>query len=145
VAQARDFLVAVFKDQEEVLQDRMDALKLARKFEAAKVTPRTIHTPQRETDRREKWRNYEIKQRELRIILVTKDTPPPVWADDLYSDDYVPPEGWPGPAPTIPLKDLVLARKARHERLVGLPWGDALKPISTNGKADDEPSEAGSE
>jgi hypothetical protein len=118
VVQARDYLVAVFKDQEEVLHDRMDALKLARKFEAAKVTPRTIHTTRQESDRREAWRRYEITTRELKIILATKDTPPPGWADDLYADDYVPPpEGWPGPAPQIPLKDLVVARRARQNRL----------------------------
>jgi hypothetical protein len=71
-----------------------------------------------ETDRREAWRDYEIAERERKIILVTRDTPPEGWADDLYSDDYVPPpEGWPGPAPVIPLKDLVVARKARQDRL----------------------------
>src|SRR5262249_29265050 len=64
------------------------------------------------------WRNYEIKQREYQIILATKDTPPEGWADDLYSDDYVPQaEGWPGPAPVISLKDLVVARRARADRL----------------------------
>jgi hypothetical protein len=118
VVQARDYLVAVFKDQEEVLHDRMDALKLARKFEAAKVTPRTIHTTRQESDRREAWRRYEIAERELKIILATKDVPPPGWADDLLSDNYVAPaEGWPGPAPQIPLKDLVTARKTRQNRL----------------------------
>jgi hypothetical protein len=118
VVQARDYLVAVFKDQEEVLHDRMDALKLARRFEAAKVTPRTIHTTRMETDRREAWRNYELAERERKIILATKDTPPEGWADDLLSDGYVPPaEGWPGPAPVIALKDLVVARKTRQDRL----------------------------
>lgn len=117
VVQARDYLVAVFKDQEEVLHDRMNALKLARKFEAAKVTPRTIHTTQTEDDRREAWRRYEIAAREVKIITATKDTPPEGWADDLYSDDYVPPpEGWPGPLPVVPLKDLVTARKTRQNR-----------------------------
>jgi hypothetical protein len=152
VAQARDYLVAVVKDQEEVLHDRMDALKLARKFEAAKVTPRTIHTTRRETDRRETWRNYEIAARELKIILATKDTPPPGWADDLYSDDYVPPpEGWPGPTPTIPLKDLVVARRARHDRMEreAIEAASAerlltLKPGRGNGNGNggDEPSGA---
>ena len=120
VIEARDYLVAVFKDQEEVLHDRMDALKLARKFEAAKVTPRTIHTVQKETeaDRREAWRCYEIAARELKIILETKDVPPDGWDDDLLSDDYVAPtEGWPGPVPIIPLKDLVVARRTRQRRM----------------------------
>jgi len=118
VIQARDYLVRVFEDQEEILDDRMDALKLARKFESPKIALPTVHTKRQETDRREGWRNYEIAARELKIILATKDTPPEGWADDLYSDDYVPPaEGWPGPAPQIPLKDLVVARKARADRM----------------------------
>jgi hypothetical protein len=118
VDQAREYLVRVFEDQEEILHDRMDALKLARKFEAAKVALPTVHTVKREGDRREAWRNYEIAARELKIIVATKNVPPEGWAGDLYSDDYVPPpEGWPGPAPVIPLKDLVVARKARQNRL----------------------------
>ena len=118
VVQARDYLVAVFGDQEEVLHDRMDALKLARKFESPKVALPTVQNKRQETDRREAWRRYELAARELKIIVATKDTPPEGWADDLYSDDYVPPaEGWPGPAPQIPLKDLVVARKARADRM----------------------------
>jgi hypothetical protein len=149
VVEARDYLVAVFKDQEEVLHDRMDALKLARKFEAAKVMPRTIHAVQEtEADRREAWRSYEIAARELKIILAIKDTPPPGWADDLYSDDYVPPpEGWPGPAPIIPLKDLVVARRARQNRLEPphqMINGQVLL-LKPYGNGDDGPSDASSE
>jgi hypothetical protein len=144
VIQARDYLVAVFKDQEEVLHDRMDALKLARKFEAAKVTPRTIHTTRAEGDRREAWRRYEIAARELKIIVATKNTPPPGWADDLCSDDYVPPpEGWPGPVPVIPLKDLVVARKARGDALtdkIAREMGyQAPAPRMLPGNGGDEP------
>ena len=116
--QARDYLVRVFEDAEEILHDRMDALKLARKFESPKIALPTVHTRKQETDRKEAWRKYEIAARELKIILATKDTPPEGWDDDLLSDDYVPPpEGWPGPAPVIPLKDLVVARRARTARL----------------------------
>jgi hypothetical protein len=51
---AKAFLESVFEDSEEQsVQDRLDAVKLARKFEAAKVAPRTVHTTQREGDRRE--------------------------------------------------------------------------------------------
>ena len=89
VIQAHDYLVRVFEDQEEILHDRMDALKLAHKFESPKLALPTIHTKQQEGDRREAWRNYEIKQREWKIILATRDVPPKGWADDLYSDDYV--------------------------------------------------------
>jgi hypothetical protein len=138
VIQARDYLVRVFEDQEEILHDRMDALKLARKFEAAKVELPTIHTKRQETDRREAWRDYEIKEREWKIVLATRDVPPKGWADDLYSDDYVPPaEGWPGPAPVIPLKDLAAARKARQDRLEGLLWEGALERKRRNGNGSD--------
>jgi hypothetical protein len=40
-----------FEDSEQHLDIRLDALKLARKFAAAKVTPRTIRTQREETDR----------------------------------------------------------------------------------------------
>jgi hypothetical protein len=95
VVQAREYLVAVFEDREQEIADRMDALKLARKFEAAKVAPRTVRTAQQETDRTEAWRRYEISQRHWNVVLAIKDVPPPGWADDLYSPDYVAPPGWP--------------------------------------------------
>ena len=119
VIEARDFLVRVFEDgEEQTLTDRMDALKLARKFESPKIALPTIHTKKQETDRREAWRKYEIRQRELKIILATKDTPPPGWDDDLLADSYVPPAGgWPEPPPEIPLKDLAAARRTRQVRM----------------------------
>jgi hypothetical protein len=92
VEQAKAFLESVFEDDEQSVQDRLDAVKLARKFEAAKVTPRTVHTKRDETDRREKWRRYEIAQRHWKLSLAIMDTPPPGWADDLYSDSYVAPD-----------------------------------------------------
>jgi hypothetical protein len=92
---ARDYLGAVFEDHEQEISDRMDALKLARKLEAAKVAPRTVHTTQKETDRTEAWRRYEISQRHWKIALATHDVPPRGWADDLHSPDYVAPSGWP--------------------------------------------------
>ena len=100
------------------LADRMDALKLARKFESPKIALPTIHTKKQETDRREAWRAYEIAERELKIVVATKDTPPPGWDDDLRADSYAPPpEGWPGEPPDIPLKALVTARRTRADRM----------------------------
>jgi hypothetical protein len=118
VRHAREYLVAVFEDREQEIADRMDALKLARKFESPKISLPTIHTKKQETDRREAWRAYEIAERELKIIVATKDTPPPGWDDDLRADSYVPPaEGWPGEPPEIPLRDLVAARRTRQDRM----------------------------
>ena len=95
--ECKEFLTSIFEDSEQHVDIRLDALKLMRKFEAAKVTPRTVRTNQRgsERDRREAWRNYEIDQRHWKLSLAIMDTPPPGWADDLCSDDYVPPDGWP--------------------------------------------------
>ena len=102
---------------------RIEAGELLRKHEAPRIMSEIVRPTYRENEgseasRIEAWRDYEIKQRELKIILATRDVPPPGWDDDLISDNYVPPaEGWPGPAPQIPLKDLVVARRARQNRL----------------------------
>jgi hypothetical protein len=96
VEHARAFLESVFEDSEEQsVQDRLDAVKLARKFEAPKIALPTTHTKKQETDRREAWRRYEISQRHWKISLAIHDVPPKGWADDLYSDDYEAPNGWP--------------------------------------------------
>ena len=96
VIECKEFLTSVFEDGEQNVDIRLDALKLARKFEAAKVTPRTVRTSQREEgDRREAWRRYEISQRHWKLSLAIRDTPPKGWADDLYADTYEAPEGWP--------------------------------------------------
>jgi hypothetical protein len=119
VIEARDYLVRVFEDNEgQTLPDRMDALKLARKFESPKIALPTIHSKKSETDRREAWRKFEIAERELKIIVSTKDVPPPGWDDDLRGDSYVPPAGgWPELPPEIPLKDLAVARRTRQVRM----------------------------
>ena len=95
--ECKEFLTSIFEDGEQHVDIRLDALKLMRKFEAAKITPRTVRTNQRgsERDRREAWRNYEIDQRHWKLSLAIRDTPPKGWADDLYSDSYEAPEGWP--------------------------------------------------
>jgi hypothetical protein len=95
VEQARAFLESVFEDDEQSVQDRLDAVKLARKFEAPKIALPTVRTKREETDRREKWRRYEISQRHWKLSLAIMDAPPKGWADDLYSDAYVAPDGWP--------------------------------------------------
>jgi hypothetical protein len=91
----KEFLTSVFEDSELHVDTRLDALKLSRKFEAAKITPRTIRTVHQEGDRREAWRQYEIAMRHWKLSLAIMDTPPKGWADDLYSDSYVAPDGWP--------------------------------------------------
>jgi hypothetical protein len=95
VVECKEFLTSVFEDNEQHVDIRLDALKLVRKFEAAKVTPRSVRTARQEGDRREAWRRYEISQRHWKLSLAIHDTPPPGWADDLYSADYVAPDGWP--------------------------------------------------
>ena len=75
MAQARNYLVRVFEDAEKLLPDRMDALKLARRFEAAKVALPTVHAFRNETDRRERWRVYEQWLLRRRIIIETRALP----------------------------------------------------------------------
>jgi hypothetical protein len=91
----KEFLTSIFEDNEQHVDIRLDALKLMRKFEAPKVTPKTIRATRSEGDRREAWRNYEINQRHWKLSLAIRNTPPKGWADDLYSADYVAPDGWP--------------------------------------------------
>ena len=95
VERARAFLETVFEDDEQSVQDRLDAVKLARKFEAAKVAPQTVRTTRGDGDRREAWRRYEIAQRKWKLVLAIHNVPPKGWADDLYSDEYEAPDGWP--------------------------------------------------
>jgi hypothetical protein len=95
VAECKEFLTSVFEDSELLVDIRLDALKLARKFEAAKVTSRTVRTARSDVDRTEAWRRYEIAQRKWKLVRAIHDVPPPGWADDLYSADYEAPDGWP--------------------------------------------------
>jgi hypothetical protein len=54
----------------------MDALKLSRKFEAKKISPQTVHLTRREeVDRKKAWREYEISQLQIKIVLATNDHP----------------------------------------------------------------------
>lgn len=90
--------MSVFENREEEIGNRMDALKLSRKFEAKRIAPQTVHVTRREeVDRKEAWREYEISQLQMKIVLATMDHPPKGWDDDLRSPDYLPPPGdsWP--------------------------------------------------
>jgi hypothetical protein len=99
VGRAREYLASVFEDKEnEDIADRMDAAQITRKFEAKKIAPQTVHMTRRdEADRREAWRAYEILRRKIDLVKATRQMPPPGWADDLRSPDYLPPPGddWP--------------------------------------------------
>ena len=44
--ECKEFLTSIFEDSEQHVDIRLDALKLMRKFEAAKITPRTVRTNQ---------------------------------------------------------------------------------------------------
>jgi hypothetical protein len=92
---AKEFLTKPSRIVRSRFGDRLDALKLMRKFEAPKIALPTIRTKREETDRREAWRRYEIAQRKWKLVLAIHDVPPPGWADDLYSADYEAPPGWP--------------------------------------------------
>jgi hypothetical protein len=70
------FLATVFENKELLVSWRLDALKLMRKFEAAKVAPQTVRAARRDGDRREAWRRYEISQLHWKLSLAIKDTPP---------------------------------------------------------------------
>jgi hypothetical protein len=79
----------------------MNALKIARKSEAAKVTPKIVRleVPARsERDRREAWREYEMSKLKMAIYRATGTTPlaESGWCD-AFGDDYLPPPGdeWP--------------------------------------------------
>jgi hypothetical protein len=110
VSRAREYLMSVFEDREEEIGNRMDALKLSRKFEAKRIAPQTVHLTRREeVDRKEAWREYEIFQLQTKIVLATLDHPPKGWDDELRSPDYLPPPGdaWP-PSGRTPDGKLIL-------------------------------------
>jgi hypothetical protein len=112
VSRAREFLISVFENKEEPINDRMDALKLSQKFGAKKIAPQTVHLTRREeVDRKEAWREYEIFQLQTKIVLATLDHPPPGWDSHLRSPDYLPPPGdeWP-PSNRGPDGKLILFR-----------------------------------
>ena len=116
VSRAREYLMSIFENREEEIGNRMDALKLSRKFEAKKIAPQTVHMTRRgEADRKEAWREYEIDQRQIKLVLATMDHPPPGWDDDLRSPDYLPPPGdeWPPTGRTADGKLILFPDKKR--------------------------------
>jgi hypothetical protein len=119
ISRARAYLATVFEDKEnEEIGDRMDALEITRKFEAKKVAPQTVHLARREeADRREAWREYEIGQLKMKIIIATHTHPPKGWDDALRSPDYLPPPGdhWPPTGRTADGK-LILFSDAKAKR-----------------------------
>jgi hypothetical protein len=93
VHQAQAFLISVFGDPEQRVEDRLDALKLMRKAEARKITAPTV-TAENARANRELWRQLEIGMRRGAMMKagVWGDHPKD-WADDLLSDNYVAPPG----------------------------------------------------
>ena len=93
IDQAKAFLTSVFEDSEQRVDDRLDALKLMRKAEARKITTPTI-TAEDARANRELWRDIEMGLRRAALFRAGLwENAPKDWADDLLSEDYVPPPG----------------------------------------------------
>ena len=82
---AKDFLASIFEDQDQHVDDRLDAVKLMRKAEARRIRQRTA-TPADDRENRELWRRREIARRRMAMIDAGLWPPPKDWADDLMSD-----------------------------------------------------------
>jgi hypothetical protein len=82
---AKEFLASIFEDQDQHVDDRLDALKLSRKVEAPRIRQRTA-IPADEPADRELWRRREIAHRRVAMIDAGLWPPPKDWADDLLSD-----------------------------------------------------------
>lgn len=91
VEAAKHFLTSVFEDSEQVVELRLDALKLMRKAEAPRITQPAVSSAE-ERENREKWRDIEMGLRRVKISSAGL-TWGPGWADDLMSDTYKPPSG----------------------------------------------------
>jgi hypothetical protein len=93
VDQAKAFLLSVFEDAEQRVDDRLDALRLMRKAEAPKITAPTV-TAEDARANRELWRQLEIGSRREKMFKAGLwGDHPKNWADDLLSEDYVAPPG----------------------------------------------------
>jgi hypothetical protein len=93
VERAKTFLLAVFESKQVSIDDRLEALKLARKAEARKVTQQSVRSTEVETNR-EVWRDAEIAARRMKLVRagvwkVAVDRGD--WADDLLTPDYIAP------------------------------------------------------
>jgi hypothetical protein len=93
VDQAKAFLTSVFEDAEQRVDDRLDALRLMRKAEARKIAAPTV-TAEDARKNRELWRDIEMGLRRGAMFKAGLwEDHPKDWADDLLSEDYVPPPG----------------------------------------------------
>ena len=90
---AKTFLTSVFEDSEQRVEDRLDALRLMRKAEARKITVPAV-TAEDARANRELWRDIEMGLRRAALFKAGLwENAPKDWADDLLSEDYVPPPG----------------------------------------------------
>ena len=93
VDQAKIFLISVFEDSEQRVEDRLDALRLMRKAEARKITAPTVTADDARANR-ELWREIEMGLRRAAMFKAgVWENAPKNWAADLLSEDYVPPPG----------------------------------------------------
>ena len=93
VDQAKTFLMAIFEDAAQHVDDRLDALRLMRKAEAPKITAPTVATEDARANR-ELWRKLEIGHRREKLFKAGLwGDHPKNWADDLLSENYVAPPG----------------------------------------------------
>jgi len=87
---AHTALRSVYNDPQASETNKVRAASAAIGYEQPKIlsVPPAINL-----DRRERWRIYEQWSLRREIVMKTRDTPPPGWADHLQRDNYVePPE-----------------------------------------------------
>jgi hypothetical protein len=108
---AKVFLTSIFEDREQHVDDRLDALKLMRRAESAKIVRRPVREVPRE--RVEHFRWMETMHRKAALIDAGVWPLPEGWDADLESADYVPVSG----DEPEPEQDLAAAlRNARAKR-----------------------------
>jgi hypothetical protein len=88
VETAKVFLTSVFEDRQQHVDDRLDALKLMRRAEAAKIVRRPIREVAE--DRIEHCRLIETLRRKGALIKAGVWPLPEGWDADLVGADYVP-------------------------------------------------------
>jgi hypothetical protein len=82
---AKEFLISIFENPDEHVDDRLDALKLMRKAEAPRIRQRTTAVPADERAERGRQREREIAHRRLAMMDAGLWPPPKDWADDLLA------------------------------------------------------------
>jgi len=111
---AKEFLTSVFEDKEIHVDLRLDALKLVRKAEAAKMT-RPSTSVADEVANREAWRRVEMARRRMKMIAEGL-WPCPGWADDLLHSDYKPPHGAAKPTSFVGFAERMKAARLAQQR-----------------------------